>query len=38
MALLYKDLGIDLGTVNVLVCEAGQVVLHEPSIAAIEVS
>jgi rod shape-determining protein MreB len=38
MAILHKDLGIDLGTVNVLVCESGQIVLHEPSIAAIEVS
>jgi rod shape-determining protein MreB len=38
MALLYKDIGIDLGTVNVLVYEGGQIVLHEPSIAAIEVA
>ena len=38
MALLYKDLGIDLGTVNILVCEGGQIVLHEPSIAAVEIA
>jgi rod shape-determining protein MreB len=38
MGFLSKDIGIDLGTVNVLVYESGQIVLHEPSIAAIEVS
>jgi len=35
MALFSKELGIDLGTVNTLVCEGGQVVLHEPTMVAI---
>ncbi len=35
MALFAKELGIDLGTVNTLVCENGQVVLHEPTVVAI---
>jgi rod shape-determining protein MreB len=35
MALFAKDLGIDLGTVNVLVCEGGEIVLHEPSVVAL---
>ena len=35
MALFSKELGIDLGTVNTLVCEGGQVVLHEPTVVAI---
>ena len=35
MAVFSKDLGIDLGTVNVLVCEGGEVVLHEPTVVAI---
>lgn len=35
MALFAKDLGIDLGTVNVLVCDGGQIVLHEPSVVAL---
>jgi len=38
MSLFSKDLGIDLGTINVLVCENGQIVLHEPSIVAIAVA
>ena len=37
MALLSKDIGIDLGTVNVLCYESGEIVLHEPSIVAIQV-
>lgn len=37
MALLYKEIGIDLGTVNVLVCDGGEVVIHEPSVVAISV-
>jgi rod shape-determining protein MreB len=37
MALLSKDLGIDLGTINVLVCEGGEIVLHEPSVVAIAI-
>ncbi|MGQ0600617.1 MAG: rod shape-determining protein [Anaerolineales bacterium] len=35
MALFFKELGIDLGTVNVLVCDGGQIVLHEPSVVAL---
>lgn len=35
MGLFSKDLGIDLGTVHVLVCDGGQVVLHEPSVVAL---
>ncbi len=35
MPLFSKDLGIDLGTVNTLVCENGVVVLHEPTVVAI---
>ena len=35
MALLSKNLGIDLGTVNVLIYEGGQIVLQEPSLVAV---
>ena len=35
MAVLSKELGIDLGTVNVLVCEGGEIVLDEPTVVAI---
>jgi len=35
MALFARQLGIDLGTVNTLVCEGGEVVLHEPTVVAI---
>jgi rod shape-determining protein MreB len=35
MSVFSKDLGIDLGTVNTLVCEAGEIVLHEPTVVAI---
>lgn len=35
MPLFTKELGIDLGTVNTLVCENGEVVLHEPTVVAI---
>jgi rod shape-determining protein MreB and related proteins len=38
MGLFSKDLGIDLGTVNTLVCEGGEVVLHEPTVVAIAVA
>ena len=38
MALFSKELGIDLGTINVLVSEGGQIVLHEPSMVAIVVA
>lgn len=37
MALFGKDLGIDLGTVNTLICEAGEIVLHEPTVVAIDI-
>ncbi len=38
MALFSKDLGIDLGTVNTLVCEGGEIVLHEPTVVAIAIA
>jgi rod shape-determining protein MreB len=38
MALFSRDLGIDLGTINVIVCENGQIVLHEPSVVAISIA
>src|SRR5574341_20743 len=38
MGLFSKELGIDLGTVNVLICDGGQIVLHEPSVVAIAVA
>jgi rod shape-determining protein MreB len=37
MALFAKRLGIDLGTVNVLICDRGQIVLQEPSLVALMV-
>ena len=37
MALFSKDIGIDLGTINVVCYEGGEIVLHEPSIVAIQV-
>jgi rod shape-determining protein MreB len=37
MALFGKDVGIELGTVNVLVYEGGDIVLHEPCVVAIRV-
>lgn len=37
MALFGKDLGIDLGTVNTLICEGEEIVLHEPTVVAIDV-
>ena len=37
MAVFSKDIGIDLGTVNVVCYEGGEIVLHEPSIVAIQV-
>src|SRR3989304_1820058 len=36
MALFGKDLGIDLGTTNTLICEAGEIVLQEPTVVAID--
>lgn len=37
MPIFGKDLGIDLGTVNTLICEGGEIVLHEPTIVAIDI-
>ena len=37
MALFSKEIGIDLGTINVVCYEGGEIVLHEPSIVAIQV-
>jgi rod shape-determining protein MreB len=37
MALFGKDLGIDLGTVNTLICDEGEIVLHEPTVVAIDI-
>ena len=36
MALFGKDLGIHLGTVNTVIVEGDQVVLHEPTVVAID--
>lgn len=35
MALFSKSLGVDLGTINVLIWENGQIVLQEPSLVAL---
>jgi len=37
MPLFGKDLGIDLGTVNTLICEGNEIVLHEPTVVAIDI-
>lgn len=37
MPLFGRDLGIDLGTTNTLICEGSDVVLHEPTVVAIDV-
>lgn len=37
MPLFSKNLGVDLGTVNVLIYEGGQIVLQEPSLVALMV-
>src|SRR4030042_6218265 len=37
MALFYKELGIDLGTVNTIISEGGQIVLSEPTMVVIDV-
>lgn len=37
MGLFSKRLGVDLGTVNVLIYESGQIVLQEPSLVALMV-
>ncbi len=37
MALFGRDLGIDLGTANTLICDGDEVVLHEPTVVAIDI-
>lgn len=37
MALFGKDLGITLGTQNTLICEGDEIVLHEPTVVAIDI-
>jgi rod shape-determining protein MreB len=37
MALFSKELGVDLGTTNVRLAEAGEIILDEPTIVAVEV-
>jgi rod shape-determining protein MreB len=37
MPLFGRDLGIDLGTANTLICEGSDIVLHEPTVVAIDV-
>ena len=37
MALFYKELGIDLGTVNTIISEGGQIILSEPTMVVIDV-
>lgn len=37
MPLFGKDLGIDLGTVNTIISEGEEVVLHEPTVVAIDI-
>jgi rod shape-determining protein MreB len=37
MPIFGKDLGITLGTVNTLICEGDQIVLHEPTVVAIDI-
>ena len=37
MAIFGKDLGIDLGTVNTLICDNDEIILHEPTVVAIDI-
>jgi rod shape-determining protein MreB len=37
MPLFGKDLGIDLGTVNTIICEDDEIILHEPTVVAIDI-
>jgi rod shape-determining protein MreB len=37
MAIFGKDLGVDLGTVNTLIAESDEIVLHEPTVVAVDV-
>src|SRR3990170_2740833 len=36
MPLFGKDLGIHLGTVNTVICEGDEIVLHEPTVVAVD--
>jgi rod shape-determining protein MreB len=37
VALFGKQLGIHLGSVNTLICDGGEIVLHEPTMVAVDV-
>ncbi|MGB2896448.1 MAG: rod shape-determining protein [Anaerolineales bacterium] len=37
MPIFGKDLGIDLGTVNTLICDNDEIILHEPTVVAIDI-
>lgn len=37
MALFGKDLGIDLGTVNTIIADSDEIVLHEPTVVAVDI-
>ena len=37
MPLFGKDLGIHLGTVNTVICEGDDIVLHEPTVVAVDI-
>jgi rod shape-determining protein MreB len=37
MPVFGKDLGIDLGTTNTLICERDEIMLHEPTVVAIDI-
>lgn len=37
MPIFGKDLGIDLGTINTLISDRGEIVLHEPTVVAIDI-
>lgn len=37
MPLFGRDFGIDLGTVNTLICEGDEIVLYEPTVVAIDI-
>ena len=36
MAIFGRDLGVDLGSVNTLICDGNELVLHEPTVVAID--
>jgi rod shape-determining protein MreB len=37
MGLFNRKMGVDLGTINVIICQGGQIVLQEPSMVALTV-